>query len=50
MSTTSRYADPTPTTDTRTRTGSGAPQMFSTTNRTPLPPAFGEEEWANGGP
>jgi hypothetical protein len=52
MSTTPRPADSTPTTptDRTTRRRTGAPQTFSTTNRTPLPPAFGEEEWANGEP
>jgi hypothetical protein len=56
MSTTSRPADPTPTTETRTdddrttRPRPGAPRTFSTTSHSPLPPAFGEEEWANGEP
>jgi hypothetical protein len=28
----------------------GAPRTFSSTNRRPLPPAFGDEQWATGGP
>jgi hypothetical protein len=56
MSTTPQSVDQTPTTDPRTnhtearRRIASAPQQFSTTNRAPLPPAFGEEEWANGEP
>ena len=55
MSTTSHAIDRTPTTEpstdtTHNRRSISAPRQFSTTNRAPLPPAFGEEEWANGEP
>ncbi|AUV82659.1 hypothetical protein C2R22_14255 [Salinigranum rubrum] len=62
MSTTPNPTDSTPTTDhtdiasttadrsSRERTSAGAPMQFSTTNRAPLPPAFGDESWATGEP
>ncbi|WP_152042068.1 hypothetical protein [Salinigranum salinum] len=28
----------------------GAPRTFSSTNRRPLPPTFGDEQWATGEP
>jgi hypothetical protein len=52
MSTTPQPTDSTQTTptDRTTRRRTNAPRTFSTTNRSPLPPAFGEEEWATGEP
>lgn len=62
MSTTPYQTDSTPTTDhtdvdaagetraSRRRATAGAPMQFSTSNRAPLPPAFGDEEWATGDP
>ena len=32
------------------RASAGAPMQFSTTNRKPLPPAFGDESWVTGEP
>jgi hypothetical protein len=61
MSTTPRPTDPTSKTEPATDTHgapdvpdvdgrASAPALFSTTSHAPLPPAFGDEEWATGGP